>query len=1059
MEKTKFHIFFVWLLAIALIFSNIPLQQIFAEEGGTGTSKDVSDRLVFGDNLSVEEKISSQTQSPIYEEGRLLKSSSNVLEGRELTFKYIWEIPEDNFLGKTEGLNHKGERINPGDKFRIELPAHELLYFVAFDEYKPIVKEYDYGKWRIQRGSDKKYFIEGIFGDYIKDKGAGENVTSLKEGHFTIIATAAKAGGPINLNLNKSGEELTITIVPNKHASVWNMEPFYKQGSADKTKGYISWSLITGFDNLKAVVEGTTAKNKKEIVVYDFFPDEVEVLEIQLKVPVYRPTPKNNFDEEGNPTTDIPAGKLSWRSGHEMFTKYMPSDATVIKKEDGETLPDFVTRIKQLGVNSSDGMPVIGYYEGHTNENGESGNVVVVGLGDSPNKILSYAELYKKTKSKPVPTLLEYLKKELAEDKIDQDQFDIMKRVYLGDGEDNKVLAWSVGIKVAVDKNTTKSYKNFANIEYIPIGTGSGGPVVEKREASQAVNFIALDSGVQGLKKLSFEVKKVWQDKNGSDIEAPQDQIQVDVYNGTEIVKGHSIVLSKENNWKGKIAGLPIFEGTNRIQYTVKEHANVEGYESTVAANAANSDGSIDLTKGFTITNKQKDIADPMSIKVIKKWEGSETTKKPVIFYLQKKEGGKWKNVGEVELKEGKWDHTFTGLTFGDEYNVVEEKLLGYESSDPDIDKTDLHNLTYTFTNKQVFPNPLNDIEVTKVWADGKALSSATIQLYSQIDGEGEVFEKEVILSPPTWKYVFQSYPTQTSGSSPKTIKYIIKEITPSGYTEKVSDVDKSESGKQKFIVTNTLTNEVIPKKDIPVEKKWVGGTGEKVTVHLVLDDGTDSKISTIILNDSNNWKGSFKNIKMKTDEGQVLSFKVVEEPIAGYDAPAISGNVNDGFTVTNTKTTTTTTTASGGGEEETTESSTEKTTEKTSPSSAQASTDTTETNTETTTEATTESADASTLTTEATTVTTTTTEAAPVVVITTAPTAPATTRTFEFIEIAEDIPLGVKTTAPINLELVLIEESVPLGGLPYTYSIPAEILVGIGMLILTIGLTIGRKL
>lgn len=87
------------------------------------------------------------------------------------------------------------------------------------------------------------------------------------------------------------------------------------------------------------------------------------------------------------------------------------------------------------------------------------------------------------------------------------------------------------------------------------------------------------------------------------------------------------------------------------------------------------------------------------------------------------------------------------------------------------------------------------------------------------------------------------------------------------------------------------------------------------------------------------------------------------------------------------------------------------------------------------------------------------------------------TTRTFEYIELFEEIPLGVRTTAPIDLEEILIEEEIPLGGitpnggtvpyggvppygtvLPYTFVSQAEWFIGFGILITAMGIVIRRK-
>ncbi|MDO4754258.1 MAG: hypothetical protein Q4A41_04570, partial [Bacillota bacterium] len=129
-------------------------------------------------------------------------------------------------------------------------------------------------------------------------------------------------------------------------------------------------------------------------------------------------------------------------------------------------------------------------------------------------------------------------------------------------------------------------------------------------------------------------------------------------------------------------------------------------------------------------------------------------------------------------------------------------------------------------------------------------------------------------------------------------------------------------------------------------------------------------------------------------------------------------------------------------------------TTKTTAADSKESGESTTESTTETTERSNESSTEETTTTTEATTVTTASSAGA---VVTTA-TAPVTTRPRAFVDVAEEIPLGVKTTAPIDLEIV-ITEAVPLSGLPYTASVPFELFIGFGILILTIGLTVGRRL
>ena len=79
------------------------------------------------------------------------------------------------------------------------------------------------------------------------------------------------------------------------------------------------------------------------------------------------------------------------------------------------------------------------------------------------------------------------------------------------------------------------------------------------------------------------------------------------------------------------------------------------------------------------------------------------------------------------------------------------------------------------------------------------------------------------------------------------------------------------------FTVTNTSTAKV----SVPVEKKWVGPAAAKATVRL-LADGKDTGKS-IELNESNNWKGSFKGLAKYSKSGSEVAYTVAEDAVEGY--------------------------------------------------------------------------------------------------------------------------------------------------------------------------------
>ena len=126
---------------------------------------------------------------------------------------------------------------------------------------------------------------------------------------------------------------------------------------------------------------------------------------------------------------------------------------------------------------------------------------------------------------------------------------------------------------------------------------------------------------------------------------------------------------------------------------------------------------------------------------------------------------------------------------------------------------------------------------------------------------------------------------------------YKVKEKTaPSGYelnnTEYTLEVTSTGGALQ------TITDKPI-KTDISVTKTWVGPKAGPVTVHLFAN-GTDTG-TTLTLDDSNNWTGSFTNVRKYDQNGTEIQYTVTEDAVNGYDT-AITGDQTTGFTITNTE-------------------------------------------------------------------------------------------------------------------------------------------------------------
>ncbi|MFR4401442.1 MAG: Cna B-type domain-containing protein, partial [Peptococcus niger] len=94
---------------------------------------------------------------------------------------------------------------------------------------------------------------------------------------------------------------------------------------------------------------------------------------------------------------------------------------------------------------------------------------------------------------------------------------------------------------------------------------------------------------------------------------------------------------------------------------------------------------------------------------------------------------------------------------------------------------------------------------------------------------------------------------------------------------------------------------------DIPVKKVWGEGTkdGQKQEVNLTLTGGNSSP--SLTLNETNQWNGKFEkvdtisvNVGADGKGAKITDYSVSEASIPGFDSKT-TGNVTDGFTVTNT--------------------------------------------------------------------------------------------------------------------------------------------------------------
>ena len=352
--------------------------------------------------------------------------------------------------------------------------------------------------------------------------------------------------------------------------------------------------------------------------------------------------------------------------------------------------------------------------------------------------------------------------------------------------------------------------------------------------------------------KTSVDVTKTW-------VGTPAASVTIKLF--ADGIEKETVTLTAADNWTHTFTNLDKYANDgHEIVYTVDE-TPVTNYTKAITGDAAN---------GFTITNT---ITGKVNIPVTKVWIGPEATSAKVTLYAD----GVEKDSVTLNAANN-WVHVFANL---DKYNngteivytVTEEPIANYDSA---ITGDVATGFTVTNTNTEKVA-----VDVTKNWV-GPATDSVTIKLLA----DGAEVESAVITAAENWMHTFSNLPKYAADGHE--IVYTVDEYDVPSYVKAIEGT--STTG---FTVTNTITGKV----DIPVTKVWVGPATDSVTVNLYADG---VKVDTVQLTAANQWKHTFANLD-KYENGREIVYTVDEVLIPGYKTK-ITGDVQTGFTITNSK-------------------------------------------------------------------------------------------------------------------------------------------------------------
>ena len=349
-----------------------------------------------------------------------------------------------------------------------------------------------------------------------------------------------------------------------------------------------------------------------------------------------------------------------------------------------------------------------------------------------------------------------------------------------------------------------------------------------------------------------------------------RDRVPVDVTLWANGVRKQTVYLDYQKHWEHTFRNMPKYdENGDEIKYTVTQpNITTYGsfkYKTTISGDAAT---------GFVIKNFSM-----IDITVGKSWNmipnivipGTPSPAAPPTMFFVTNVLSAFDDAMSYSL-----DTSLAADSNTEDANYEDPVNSSDDGEQPD-DRS---------KSKVAVPDSIT----VKLLADGRVVD--TMQLTKDMD----------------WTGKFENLPRYDERDNHE-IQYTIEETPVLGY-------------KTEYLHTSVI-DVVINKSiiDIPVEKKWVGKKSGPVEVKLYrtckvtkydynlnrnVTTTIDEEVDSAVLNDSNNWKHTFKDMyEFYIEDGEnpvIYKYYVKEVNVAGYDTD-ITGDQNEGFIITNTST------------------------------------------------------------------------------------------------------------------------------------------------------------
>lgn len=374
-------------------------------------------------------------------------------------------------------------------------------------------------------------------------------------------------------------------------------------------------------------------------------------------------------------------------------------------------------------------------------------------------------------------------------------------------------------------------------------------------------------------KVVNINGEKIWQD-NKNKYQMRPDRIIVELHVNNK--KIDEKIVDASTNWQYNFENKPMYDNGVKIEYKVKE----------VVPN-----GYLMSQDGYNLINTQTTTKKS----VIKKWnddnnrDGKRASSVEIELYANEAV------LETITLNEdNNWTKEYTDLATHDKtgkeitYSFKEKTKVEHYTTTQSSDQKGLTTITNTYVPEKT------TLSGTKHWLDNEnKYQTRPDHIIVELYANKELKTSQKVSASTNWKYEFKDLFVYENGQE---IEYEVKEKAVNGYQLVSSD--------NKLDFTNQL--EVVNKSVVKVwqDNNDLSTRPESIKVRLLQND---IEFLSVELNIENNYRFTWNDLPKYTVNGELATYKVLEDLTFEDYTPSYSVDENDAdiMIITNTKTVT----------------------------------------------------------------------------------------------------------------------------------------------------------